>query len=141
MSFLKVQKQNLLWFAAVVWVVAGVNILIIGLNAYAEGFASPLNEILSVVVGCIFWFGMFYRLTKKHTKRIREYDAPQYFWHFFDLKSFIIMAVMMTGGIALRVSGVVPTVFIAVLYTGLGAALALAGLRFAQNRMLFASQA
>ena len=37
------------------------------------------------------------------------------------------MAVMMGGGIWLRSSGLVPDVFIAVFYTGLGCALALAG--------------
>lgn len=40
------------------------------------------------------------------------------------------MAVMMGGGIWLRSSGLVPEVFIAVFYTGLGLALALAGVIF-----------
>ena len=42
-------------------------------------------------------------------------------------------AVMMTGGIGLRVSGLAPERFIAVFYTGLGAALLLAGLLFGRN--------
>lgn len=136
MSFLKVQKQNLLLIAAVVWVAAGVNILHIGLDAYAEGYVSGLHIALSIVVGLVFWFGMFYRLTVKHTKRIRAYEQPkQYFWHFFDMKSFVIMAIMMTGGIALRAFNLAPSVFIAVFYTGLGTALALAGVLFARNRL------
>ncbi len=44
-----------------------------------------------------------------------------------------IMAVMMTGGIYLRVSGVAPERFIAVFYTGLGASLSLAGILFGKN--------
>lgn len=40
------------------------------------------------------------------------------------------MAFMMGGGIGLRYSGLLPEVFIAVFYTGLGCALALAGLLF-----------
>ncbi len=51
-------------------------------------------------------------------------------WHFFDLKAYIIMAVMISGGIWLRLSGLVPDVFIAVFYIGLGCALMLAGLLF-----------
>lgn len=43
------------------------------------------------------------------------------------------MAVMMTGGIALRASGIAPERFIAVFYTGLGASLLLAGLLFGCN--------
>ena len=132
----QVKKQNLLIIAALVWVAAGVNILHIGLEAYAEGYVTTLNEVLSVAVGLVFWFGTFYKLTKKHTQRITNYEEQhQYFWHFFDLKSFIIMAIMMTGGIALRVSGIAPSVFIAIFYTGLGSALALAGILFARNRM------
>lgn len=50
--------------------------------------------------------------------------------HFFDLKSYCIMAFMMGGGIWLRSSGLVPDVFIAVFYTGLGCALVLAGVLF-----------
>ena len=40
------------------------------------------------------------------------------------------MAFMMGGGIWLRSSGLVPDVFIAFFYTGLGCALALAGVLF-----------
>ena len=135
-NLLKVKKHNLLIIAALVWVAAGVNILHIGLEAYGEGYVSFLNEALSVGVGLLFWFGAFYRLTKKHTKRITNFEEQhQYFWHFFDLKSFVIMAIMMTGGIALRVSGLAPSEFIAVFYTGLGAALTLAGFLFARNRL------
>lgn len=43
------------------------------------------------------------------------------------------MAVMMSGGIGLRVSGLVPERLIAVFYTGLGASLLLAGLLFGGN--------
>ena len=40
---------------------------------------------------------------------------------------------MMTGGIGLRVSGIAPDRFIAVFYSGLGAALLLAGIWFGCN--------
>lgn len=43
------------------------------------------------------------------------------------------MAVMMTGGIGLRVGGLAPERFIAFFYTGLGASLLLAGLLFGRN--------
>ncbi|EJW90377.1 hypothetical protein EVA_21515, partial [gut metagenome] len=45
-------------------------------------------------------------------------------------------AVMMTGGIVLRVGNLVPEVFIAVFYTGLGASLLLAGLLFGRSYFL-----
>ena len=55
------------------------------------------------------------------------------FLKFFDGKAFVIMAVMRTGGIGLRASGLAPEQFIAVFYTGLGASLLLAGLLFDRN--------
>ena len=42
----------------------------------------------------------------------------------------MIMAVMMSGGIWLRVSGWAPDRFIAVFYSGLGVSLVLAGILF-----------
>ena len=57
-------------------------------------------------------------------------ETRQFFLKFFDVRSFLIMAVMITGGIYLRASGLAPERFIAVFYTGLGAALLLAGILF-----------
>lgn len=74
------------------------------------------------------------KLVKKHTARISAYSEERHFFlKFFDGKAFLIMAVMMTGGIGLRVSGLAPEGFIAVFYTGPGGALLLAGLLFGRN--------
>ena len=79
----------------------------------------------------IFVFG---RLVKKHTGRIGAYTEERHFFlKFFDVRSFAIMAVMMTGGIGLRASGLAPERFIAVFYTGLGASLLLSVLLFGTN--------
>ena len=70
-------------------------------------------------------FGMlFFKMSKKHTKRIMGYEATRPFWHFFDLKAYIIMACMMGGGIGFRAAGIFPDIFIAFFYSGLGCALA-----------------
>ena len=53
------------------------------------------------------------------------------------VSSFVIMACMMTGGIAIRSLHLAPEPFIAVFYTGLGCALALAGLLFGRNWLRF----
>lgn len=71
---------------------------------------------------------------RRHTARIRGYgEERQFFLKFFDGKAFAIMAFMMSGGIGLRASGLAPERFIAVFYSGLGAALLLAGLLFGRN--------
>ena len=55
------------------------------------------------------------------------------FWHFFDLKAYLIMTCMMSGGIGLRATGIFPDIFVAFFYSGLGCALALAGVMFTKN--------
>ncbi len=130
-AFYHVPKRTLLAIAGVVWFIAGFNVSRLGVIAYQSlPGVSWLHGLLSVVVFCAFGI-MFYKMSGKHTTRILNYDEPtRPFWHFFDLKAYCIMAVMMGGGIWLRNSGLVPPVFIAVFYTGLGCALALAGVVF-----------
>ena len=128
-----VKRSTLLLIACLVWGCAGANILRIGLAAYSA-YLSVLNLVLSAVVFAVFQRFIFGPLVKKRTGRITGYEAERHFFlKFFDLRSFAIMAVMMTGGIWLRASGVGPEVFIAVFYSGLGASLLLAGLLFGRN--------
>lgn len=86
------------------------------------------------MVFSVFQVFVFGKLVKKHTTRIAGYEEERHFFlKFFDVKSFCIMAFMMTGGIALRSSGIAPERFIAIFYTGLGASLLLAGILFGVN--------
>ena len=52
---------------------------------------------------------------------------------FFDLKAYLIMTCMMSGGIGFRAAGIFPDIFVAFFYYGLGCALALAGVVFTRN--------
>mgnify|MGYP000357115041 CR=1 FL=1 len=128
---MKVKRNTLLLIACLVWGAAGVNILRLGVLAY-PAYLSALNFVLSALVFAVFQYFIFGRLVKKHTARITGYEEERHFFlKFFDVPAFVIMAVMMTGGISIRAFGLAPEGFIAVFYTGLGCALALAGLRFA----------
>lgn len=130
---MKVKRNTLLLIACLVWSAAGINIFRIGVLAYPP-YVTIVNVLLSALVFAVFQTFIFGRLVKKHSKRIQGYAQDrQFFLKFFDVKSFIIMAVMMTGGIGLRVSGIAPDRFIAVFYSGLGASLLLAGLLFGHH--------
>lgn len=130
---MKVKKHHLLFFACVVWMIAGFNVLKIGIESYNE-YRTILNYGLTILVFLIFWFMVFYKLTVKHTTRIQGYEEEkQFFYKFFDLKSFFIMAFMISFGIITRTFHLLPERFIAVFYTGLGAALFLAGVLFGVN--------
>lgn len=91
---LKVKKNSLLMIACLVWGIAGINILRIGLLAY-PAYVTVGNIILSVAVFSVFQYFIFGKLVKKHTSEntsIRGRKAV--FPEFFDVKSFVIMAVM-----------------------------------------------
>lgn len=114
-----VKRNTLLLLACLVWSAAGFNILRIGILAYPN-YLSVWSFLLSALVLAVFQRMVFGKLVKKHTARIRAYEEERHFFlKFFDVKSFLIMAVMMSGGIWLRSSGLAPERFIAVFYTGL----------------------
>lgn len=131
--FMKIRKEKLLMLASAVWLIAGFNILRIGFISYVSHITF-LNLILSTLVFVFFWFIIFNKLVTKHTNRIQNYkEEMQFVLKFFDIKSFCIMAFMMTFGIGIRVFSLVPEVFIAVFYSGLGCALFGAGILFGYN--------
>lgn len=65
-------------------------------------YGTVFNGLLSVLVFAVFERFIFGKLVKKHTERVSAYSEERHFFlKFFDGKSFAVMAVMMTGGIAL----------------------------------------
>lgn len=90
----------------------------------------------SIVIFIIFG-NMFYKMNKKHTKRILGYEEYKPFWKFFDLKAYMIMILMMSVGIGFRSFGIFPDLFVAFFYTGLGFALALSGSIFLKNYLSY----
>ena len=130
---IKVKKRTLLLIAGIVWLIAGFNVARLGVLSYLAIEQKLYLYLLTVLVFTAFGI-MFYKMSQKHTRRIMGYsEERQPFWRFFDLKAYIIMAVMMGGGIGLRSAGVFPDIFVAFFYTGLGIALALAGVLFIRN--------
>lgn len=131
-----VKKRTLLLIAGIVWLAAGFNVARLGALAYLNIERQWLYFILSAVVFSLFG-AMFFKMSRKHTKRILGYEDRRPFWEFFDAKAYLIMAVMMGGGIGLRAAGVFPDMFVAFFYSGLGCALALAGVLFFINYFRF----
>ena len=129
-----VSRRTLLLIAGLVWLAAGVNILRIGLKSliplFSGGTGSLLPAIGLALLICAAFSMMFHRIVVKHTRRILSYETKQPAYRFFDTKSYILMAFMMTLGITLRRSGFVPEFFFTWFYTGLGTALSIAGIRF-----------
>ena len=86
-----VEKNTLLITAGLVWIVAGCNILRIGIITwYQESDISLLNIILTACVFIFFFCFIFRNQFLKHTKRISkkktENSCP---FSFFDVKSWL----------------------------------------------------
>jgi len=129
----KVPTEKLLLIAGIVWSIAGLNIANLGITAYRRetGWLFWVLLVGTLIIFVVFHMFVFTKMVGKHSDRIRgSQDDRTHFWKFFDRRSYIIMAIMMGGGIGLRASGLVPDWFIAFFYTGLGAALVVAGISF-----------
>lgn len=128
---MRISTEKLLLVAGLVWIIAGANIAFIGVGTLVRDNVVWWILVGTFVVFVPFHAFVFQKLVKKHTERIRGFEEDKkHILHFFDKKGYIIMAIMMGGGIGLRASGILPGWFIAFFYTGLGAALALAGVTF-----------
>lgn len=131
-DFIVIPKNRLMLIAGMVWCFAGAMVCAIGLPLlWKLGFTQLILYPLAGVVFLIFYFLIFSRLVIKHTERIRESPEPRLpFWNFFDTSSYIIMVIMMGGGMWLRLGHIVPNWMIAFFYSGLGIALFSCGVRF-----------
>jgi hypothetical protein len=128
----KLPKRYLLFLAAMVWTFAGGMLLYKGIAFYiSEPIYLILRCSVSIICGSLFYYFMFSKISAKHTTRIMniQHEKPCMF-SFFNVRSYILMSIMITGGILLRKSGIVPTLYLSMLYTTMGIPLFLSSLRF-----------
>ena len=127
-----VNRQILLIIAGTVWIIAGGNILRIGIVTWMNNSHDWMFKIgEATIVFLLFFVLIFKRLYYKHTRRIEQKketrNGP---FSFFDVKSWIIMIFMISLGITIRSFHLLPESFISVFYTGLSIALILTGILF-----------
>lgn len=90
-----------------------------------------LGLLGAIVIFLIFYIMIFSKYVNKHKNRIlNDKREKMKIWEFFDKSSYILMISMMTFGMVLRFSGLLPNFFFEFFYTGLGFALSLSGISF-----------
>ncbi|WP_201275690.1 hypothetical protein [Parvimonas parva] len=90
-----------------------------------------LGLLGAIVIFLIFYIMIFSKYVNKHKNRIlNDKRELMKIWEFFDKTSYILMISMMTFGMVLRFSGLLPNFFFEFFYTGLGFALSLSGISF-----------
>lgn len=126
-----VGRKTLMVVAGIVWTVAGVNILRIGIDCWAQVSGGFVLMLLgAVAVFAAFHYMVFSRMFHKHKRRISQKGDSNCPMGFFDARGWIIMAFMITLGVSIRRYELMPLWFIAPFYTGLSSALVLTGIRF-----------
>lgn len=126
-----VNRQVLLLTAGIVWIVAGANILRIGIVTWINHSGDWLFKVCEAsIVFLLFFVFVFKKLYDKHTQRIEQKQDSNCPFAFFDAKGWIVMTIMMAMGITIRMLHLLPDSFISVFYTGLSLALMFTGILF-----------
>ncbi|HWP96295.1 MAG TPA: hypothetical protein VN426_05550 [Syntrophomonadaceae bacterium] len=128
----KIKKNSLLLLAGIVWFIAGFNIIRIGTPEMLLDLRSPiLPVLLSIIIFYLFFKLVFQKMVDKHCDRIKGYTEHKIVvFKFFDTRSYLIMAFMITLGVLLRNSHLLTPLCLGTFYTGLGGSLICAGLFF-----------
>lgn len=127
-----VNRNVLLITAGLVWIVAGANVLRIGVVTWMNNDKDWMFKTSeAIIVFLLFFVLVFRKLYYKHTRRIeqkkKEKNCP---FSFFDAKGWAIMTFMIALGVSIRRFQLLPDTFISVFYTGLSVALILTGILF-----------
>lgn len=129
---LSVPKRSLLFVAAGVWTFAGSMLLVRG-GIMLIHYPAHLwiKELSCLAGGLLFYWILFSTISHKHTARIltMKSERPCLF-AFFNLKSYLLMAVMISSGITLRLSGIVSPEYLSYVYVTMGIPLLLSAFRF-----------
>ena len=127
-----VSKRYLMFLAAFVWTFAGGMLLYKGsVFLKQSGDHLWLKLVISAVAGILFYMGMFSKISLKHARRIINLKSKKpCLFSFFNVKSYILMSVMISLGIFLRTSGMVPVTYLSILYVTMGIPLFSSAFRF-----------
>jgi len=127
-----IPRRYLLFVAGVVWIFAGGILLYKGISLFRiYRDLLWLKIMISIIGGGLFYLLLFSKISLKHAWRIinLKNENPCVF-SFFNIRSYIMMAIMITSGIILRKSGIISPEYLSVLYVTMGIPLFLSALRF-----------
>jgi hypothetical protein len=128
----RIARRYLFIVAALVWTFAGSMLLFRGILLFMEDYYLIwIRLAFSIIAGILFYRLLFSNISRKHTSRIAamQLDKPCLF-SFFNLRSYVLMLLMITAGISLRKSGILPPEYLSVIYVTMGIPLFISSFRF-----------
>ncbi len=125
-----VPRPVLFFGAACAWLTAGTILVVRGEQALAGN--APLT-LCGIAGGVLFFLLLFRHIAGRHIVRIRGIvHARPCFFSFLDWRGYALMALMISGGIFLRSSGILPPLLLGTFYVGMGTPLVISSFRFAR---------
>ena len=127
-----VSKRILLFEAALVWTFAGGMLLIRGSSKLesSSGF-SWFKIIACLFCGLMFFVLVFSKISRKHVNRIATLLGDRHlFFEFFNFRSYMMMVGMITMGIVLRKTLILPLSSLSLAYITMGIPLLFSSFRF-----------
>ena len=127
-----VSKRILLFEAALVWTFAGGMLLFRGdLMLEASSCFSWIRILACLGCGLIFFALVFQKISRKHVSRILNLTGERHrFYEFFNPRSYLMMVGMISLGVFLRKSLIVPVSSLSLAYITMGIPLLLSSFRF-----------
>jgi hypothetical protein len=127
-----VRKRTLLLVAGCAWSIAGIILIARSLTHLIGSDHHLALEILTGMAGgVLFYFLLFARISKKHISRITliPIDNPCFF-SFFNFRSYLLMAIMISGGITIRKLELINADYIYTFFLAMGIPLLVSAYRF-----------
>lgn len=129
---LKVHKYILIFISGILWSGVGVFLILLAIGWFSVLATNEiiLSVIIGVLLGCAIAYFGFSGLANKNIYRINKYQERVNIWAFQKWTSYLIIVFMMSLGIFMRHSGLIPKFILSPMYIGIGLALFLAGLNY-----------
>lgn len=136
---LRTSKKFLLVFAGLVWFFAGCILIFKGFSFGNDSINTILLKVgIGIAGGMLFYYLLFIKISHKHTQRIITLaNEKPYIFEFFNLKSYLMMGLMIGMGILFRRTGIFPINILSCFYVVMGIPLLLSAFRFFYGAKIF----
>lgn len=127
------KKYNLILTAGIIWLLVGIMLINRALswtNTVPDGWLLVVI-LLGLLIGVVKYLLIFGKVGKKNIKRIEDFkEEKNNFFKLYSPKTYLIIILMITGGIILRHLEFIPKYVLLPLYLGIGIAMSLASFLF-----------
>ncbi len=128
-----------MFIAAVLWTIAGFMLLFRGATLFPQVKGPAwINLLICISGGLLFYLLLFQKIAFKYARRILSIELIRpCMFSFFNLKGYVMMTLMISTGIILRKSGLVPGSYLSDGYIIMGIPLFISSFRFYYYGIIF----